>query len=157
MKSRSRDGLAAKGLFHFSNCEQYHQKDVGVAIFTPFYRYRKRVWSSVLVLKETETQEGVLITTVKDIQKKISPVHDVNIYSLCIWIWPVQFKLHIIQAHRLPLTFFELLEPNLVVLIKLQFGFLLCSDLWLSFWRSNSYRNEVKTNEKSTIPHFTIK
>ena len=90
-------------------------------------------------------------------QKSLSPTHDVNIYSLCIWIWPVQFKLHIIQAHRLPLTFFELLEPNLVVLIKLQFGFLLCSDLWLSFWRSNSYRNEVKTNEKSTIPHFTIK
>ena len=48
-------------------------------------------------------------------------------------IWPVQFKLHIIQAHRLPLTFFELLEPNLVVLTKLKFGFLLCSDLWLSF------------------------
>ena len=37
----------------------------------------------------------------------------------------VQFKLHVIQAHRLPLTFFELLVLTLVVLTKLMTGFLL--------------------------------
>ena len=54
-------------------------------IFTPFHLYRKRVWSSALVLKETETQEGVLIITVTENQKMLSPEHDVNIYLLCIW------------------------------------------------------------------------
>ena len=44
-------------------------------IFTPFHLYGKRVWSSVLVLKETETQEGVLIITVTANQKSLSPMH----------------------------------------------------------------------------------
>ena len=54
-------------------------------MFTPFYLYRKQVWSSVLILKETETQEGVLIITVSENQKMLSPEHDVNIYVLRIW------------------------------------------------------------------------
>ena len=54
--------------------EQDHQNGAKVDSFTSFHRYRNRVLSRVLILTETETQEGVHVIIVTENHKSLFPV-----------------------------------------------------------------------------------